>query len=159
MKVNSILFVCLGNICRSPTAEVVFRKLLKQHLNGAKILIDSAGTSAAHTGQHADSRSIKASLKRGYDLTNIISRQFELNDFTKFDLILVMDKSNQNDLLKLARNLKQQISSNKIKLFLDYSKQTQYQEVPDPYYGGENGFDLVIDLIEDASLGLIESIR
>ncbi len=159
MKINSVLFVCLGNICRSPTAEGVFKELLKQHVKGSTINIDSAGTSAAHAGQCADSRSIKASTKRGYDLTDIVSRQFNIKDFEAFDLILVMDKANQNELLKLAKDLKRDDYANKIKLFLDYSKQTEYLEVPDPYYGGDNGFNLVIDLIEDASFGLLELIE
>lgn len=159
MKVNSVLFVCLGNICRSPTAEAVFRALAKQHLNNLAIKVDSAGTSGAHAGQKPDPRSISASFRRGYDLTSIHSRQFNLKDFDNFDLILVMDKSNKNNILKLADNVKDRDVTGKIKLFLDFSKQVLHQEVPDPYYGGEGGFDLVIDLIEDASFGLIEVIK
>lgn len=155
---DAVLFVCLGNICRSPTAEGVFRELLKQHLPGNSIFIDSAGTTGYHAGEQADSRAISAAKKRGYDLSKIKSRQVRESDFEKFDLVIAMDKQNHTNLVNLAIQTGNEQHVNKVKLFLAYSQQTNYQEVPDPYYGGSKGFDLVIDLVEDASRGLISQI-
>lgn len=156
----SILFVCLGNICRSPTAEGVFRKLAVEKLNHLKLEIDSAGTAAHHVGENADPRTIRAASDRGYDLSNIISRQVVDEDFTKYDLILAMDKSNFNHLIHQAKSSNNDKHANKVKLFLkEFANNSTYSEVPDPYYGGDKGFNLVIDLIEDASLGLIESLN
>ncbi len=156
----SILFVCLGNICRSPTAEAVFTRLAQdEELSPLKLQIDSAGTIAHHAGEHSDHRSISAGKKRGYDLSNIISRQVIECDFENFDLLIAMDNSNFTNLSQIAHQTGQSHLIQKIKLFLDYSTQTEYTEVPDPYYGGSNGFDRVIDLVEDASQGLIRQIK
>lgn len=149
----------MGNICRSPTAEGVFRKLIIEELGELKINIDSAGTIGYHAGEHADSRAIKAARNRGYDLSKIISRQTRDSDFEEFDLIVAMDKENHANLVSQADRAGHSQYTNKIKLFLDFSTQNDYSEVPDPYYGGNAGFDLVIDLIEDASLGLIKQIK
>ncbi|TQV86018.1 low molecular weight phosphotyrosine protein phosphatase [Aliikangiella coralliicola] len=149
----------MGNICRSPTAEGVFRRIADTELNEVGLSIDSAGTIGYHCGEHADHRSIKAAKNRGYDLSKIISRQVRDSDFSEFDLILAMDKENFRNLIKQAEKSGNGSYADKIKLFLDFSKQSDYEEVPDPYYGGEKGFDLVIDLIEDASRGLINFIN
>lgn len=155
----SILFVCMGNICRSPTAEGVFRELIAQEFNELDVFIDSAGTIGYHAGEHADSRAIEAANKRGYDLSKILSRQTRDSDFEEFDLIVAMDKENHANLVRQAERANSTPHTDKIKLFLEYSEQTEYDEVPDPYYGGRKGFDLVIDLIEDASLGLIKELK
>lgn len=159
MKQFSVLFVCLGNICRSPTAEGVFKSLAKNALSGYQLRIDSAGTSAYHVGEHSDQRAIKYAARRNYDLSKILSRQVTEEDFANFDLIIAMDKDNHSNLIQLAQSSGYIEDINKIKLFLDFSNQIKYVNVPDPYYGGDQGFDLVIDLIEDASKGLIEYIR
>ena len=154
----SILFVCMGNICRSPTAEGVFKAIAEQQLTHLDLYIDSAGTIGYHAGEHADSRAIQAAKNRGYDLSKIISRQVRNEDFEEFDLVVAMDKDNYNNLKAQATQAGQSHHFDKIKLFLDYSEQSAYNEVPDPYYGGAKGFDLVIDLIEDASNGLVKEI-
>ncbi len=156
---NSVLFVCMGNICRSPTAEGVFRRMFENSNIERSVLIDSAGTIGYHAGEHADRRAIAAAKRRGYDLSEIISRQVESRDFEKFDLIVAMDAENFANLKAQAERSGHGKKVDKIKMFLEYSTQTEYDEVPDPYYGGNSGFDLVIDLIEDASEGLIEHLK
>lgn len=156
---TSILFVCMGNICRSPTAEGVFRKLSTEHAKHLDIDIDSAGTIGYHAGEHADTRSIKAAKARGYDLSQIISRKVVDEDFELFDLIIAMDADNHANLLSHAQKAGKEHYQHKVKMFLDYSEQETHRDVPDPYYGGAEGFNLVIDLIEDASLGLIKSLN
>ncbi len=151
MKTTSILFVCLGNICRSPTAEAVFRQMAKtQNLN---IEIDSAGTGAWHVGNPPDRRMQKAAKKRNYDLSDLRARQIKKEDCQYYDYIIAMDDDNLRNIKSLCQN-----SKAKIKLFLDYAN-SQESEVPDPYYGGKDGFDIVIDLIEDASQGLLAEIK
>lgn len=145
-----ILFVCLGNICRSPSAEAVFKGLVQNKEMSDKFEIDSAGTYGYHEGEPADRRMQSHAVKRGYNLTSI-SRSFDpITDWDRFDYILAMDSSNLSDLKDMARN-----SDDLQKLFLmtDFSKNYKYNEVPDPYYGGEKGFELVLDLLEDASQG------
>ncbi|TQV77306.1 low molecular weight phosphotyrosine protein phosphatase [Aliikangiella marina] len=155
---HSVLFVCLGNICRSPTAEGVFRKLVEEAHPDNQLIIDSAGTTGYHAGEHADSRAISAAKNRGYDLSKILSRQVRESDFHEFDFIIAMDRENYRNLKHLAVQTGNECYIDKIRLFLTYSQQAAYQEVPDPYYGGAKGFDLVIDLIEDASHGLIKQL-
>ena len=148
----SILFVCLGNICRSPTAEAVFTKRAKAA--GLKVLhIDGAGTGAWHAGNPPDRRATKHAAKRGYDLTPLRARQVRESDFEEFDLIVAMDKSNFADLNAMAPTG----SKAQIKLFLDYAPGGK-KEVPDPYYGGDDGFEEVLDLVEAASDGLIKEL-
>lgn len=147
----SVLFVCLGNICRSPTAEGVFTS--KAKLQGLDIEVDSAGTAGYHTGASPDPRSEQAAEKRGYDLSHLRSRKVEPSDFKEFDYIVAMDKSNLADLHGACPSEYQ----HKISLFLSYG-QSSHDEVPDPYYGGDKGFELVLDLIEDAADGLIQTI-
>ncbi len=149
-KVSSVLFVCMGNICRSPTAEAVFRAKAKQA--GLTISIDSAGTIGYHQGAQPDERSRQAGEKRGLDFSGITARRIEDNDFEKFDLILAADRQNFQD-------LKQRCPSHleyKLGMMLAFGPQNDHEvrEVPDPYYGGEHGFELVLDLLEQSCEGL-----
>lgn len=150
-----VLFVCLGNICRSPAAEGVFQHLVNEAGLGSKIKIDSAGTSSAHVGEKADRRMRNHAIRRGYDLTSL-SRQFLTEDFHNFDYIIVMDDSNFQNVLRLDH---QDQFSNKVFKMVSFSKKLSPAEVPDPYYGGEQGFETVLDIVEDASQGLLEVIQ
>ena len=150
-----VLFVCLGNICRSPTAEGVFRTLVEAADLQDKILIDSAGTSNMHIGKAPDERTQKIGLDRGYDLSDLRGRQFVAEDLDTFDYVLVMDKQNQADVEDLVSELEQ---LDKIKLLLSFNPST-IKEVPDPYYGGETGFHQVVDLVESACKRLLIQIR
>lgn len=147
-----VLFVCLGNICRSPTAEAVFRKMAKDA--GLKVEIDSAGTIATHTGEQPDSRSMQHGKKRGYDFRGQFSRKVKQSDFQYFDYIFAMDNSNYRDLMDTCPIDYQQ----KVQLFLSLSDDPE-QEVPDPYYGGDAGFEHVLDLVEKASAALITQLN
>ena len=149
-EINSVLFVCMGNICRSPSAEAVFRhKATKQ---GTTLFIDSAGTIAAHAREKPDHRAQKVALAQGYCFDNIKARQVTVTDFETFDLILAMDQRNMKDLLAIAPKNQQY----KIQLFLKYAENFAEVEVPDPYYGGAQGFKYVLQLVEDASDGLLK---
>lgn len=151
-QINSVLFVCMGNICRSPSAEAVFRH--KASSKGLKLKIDSAGTVGAHAREKPDHRAQKVGLERGYSFDGIKARKVTTDDFNNFDLILAMDNDNLDELQKIApKHL-----HHKAKLFLDFANNHEEAEVPDPYYGGANGFRFVLDLVEDASDGLIEKI-
>jgi len=151
MKIK-ILFVCLGNICRSPSAEAVFKHLVEQKGESKNYLIDSAGTSAYHVGDRADARMRSHAKKKGIELTSI-SRQFEQEDFDQFDYIVGMDEENMHAMKYLARN-KEDIS--KLYAMTDFLKRFNYNHVPDPYYGGADGFELVLDILEDASEGFYD---
>jgi protein-tyrosine phosphatase len=154
--VVKILFVCMGNICRSPTAEGVLTKLVASDRKlKNKLEIDSAGTHGYHVGEAPDSRTQCAAYMRGYDLSQIRARKVAAQDLDYFDLILAMDKTNLDNLQRLSRP----DQLDKIKLFMDFSKSYDDQEVPDPYYGLGQGFDLVIDMVEDAARGIIEEIK
>lgn len=149
---RSILFVCLGNICRSPTAEAVFTKRAIDH-GRTDLTIDSAGTGAWHVGNPPDKRATAHAQKRGYDLTQLRARAVSQSDFDHFDFIVAMDQQNFDDLNRAApKNARA-----KIELFLDYEP-SSVREVPDPYYGGAQGFEEVLDLIEAASDGLLASL-
>jgi protein-tyrosine phosphatase len=150
----SVLFVCLGNICRSPTAEAVFRSQVAERQLDRFIHIDSAGTGDWHIGKAPDSRAQEAAKKRGYDLSSLSARQVRRSDFETFDLILAMDNNNLADL----QRLKPSDSSIQLELFLNYAR-ANVQEVPDPYYGGLSGFDVVLDLVEAASSGLLNDLQ
>lgn len=144
----TILFVCLGNICRSPTAEGIFRdKALK---SGIELTIDSAGTSGYKTGAPPDQRSQKVAAGRGYDLANLKCRKIAESDFSQFDYIVAMDHANVND---LKRKCPQEYQ-HKISLLLSHCD-SEYEEIPDPYYAGLKGFELVLDLIEEGTDGLL----
>jgi len=152
----SVLFVCMGNICRSPTAEGVFRHVVKQAGMQDQIRIDSAGTHAYHIGESPDKRSQAVAKKNGVDLSTQIARKVQASDFDKFDYILAMDRSNLEDLKRLALNQEQK---DKISLFMDYADNWDNTEVPDPYYGGSNGFQNVFDMVKSASEGLLKEIK
>lgn len=149
-----VLFVCLGNICRSPTAEAVFRHKLEQAGLAELVQVDSAGTGDWHVGKPADTRTRRAAQLRGYDMSALRGRQVEADDFQRFDLVLAMDHSNLGNLKRLR-------SSNEgaeLDLFLR-RYQLEVDEVPDPYYGGEQGFENVLDLIERASDALLIEVK
>ena len=150
-----ILFVCLGNICRSPTAEAVFRAIAARELADLELTIDSAGTAAYHIGEPPDRRTREAAARRGYDLSDLRARLVEAEDFERFDLILAMDQQN---LRMLERRAPMPVRE-RIRLFLEYAPEAGETEVPDPYYGGANGFEHVLDLIEAASRGLCAALR
>lgn len=150
-----ILLVCMGNICRSPTAEGVLRQFIRQHGLGDKVEVDSAGTHGYHVGEAPDSRTQRAAAARGYDLSQLRARKVVRQDLDYFDLILAMDKSNLDNLMRMADPEQRK----RIRLFMDYARNFDDKEVPDPYYGLGHGFDLVLDMVEDASLGLIDEIK
>lgn len=151
-----ILFVCMGNICRSPTAEGVFRSLVASHDLQSLIHIDSAGTHAFHVGSAPDRRAREAAGRRGVDLASLRARKVEPEDFSDFDYLLAMDEDNLERLLELSP---QPHYRQKVRLFLDFTPEIGANEVPDPYYGGANGFERVLDLVEAASDGLLTHIR
>jgi protein-tyrosine phosphatase len=156
MKKKKILFVCMGNICRSPSAEAVFSGLVKKEGLEKEFVIDSAGTIAYHAGEPADKRMQAHAVKRGYNLTSI-SRQFDpATDFDSFDMIVAMDEENLQSLKTVARK---QDDLKKLCMMTDFSKNWNYREVPDPYYGGEEGFELVLDLLEDSCEGLLDELK
>lgn len=150
-----VLFVCMGNICRSPTAQGVFEHLVQQAGLQERIFIDSAGTHAYHIGEAPDQRSQAAALGRGVDLSTQRARKVEKNDFDVFDYILAMDKSNLSELLQMAG----QPNPRNVQLFMQFAERWQQEEVPDPYYGGVRGFEQVLDMVEDAAAGLLTYIR
>ncbi|EKF75218.1 protein tyrosine phosphatase [Alcanivorax hongdengensis A-11-3] len=150
----SVLFVCLGNICRSPTAEVVFREQLRRAGLDSEIELDSAGTGDWHIGRAPDPRTQAAAARRGYDMSDLRARQVSPADFHRYDLILAMDNANLADLEAMQPDQ----GRASLGRFLDYGH-SGVQEVPDPYYGGEDGFDTVLDLIEDGAAGLLARLR
>ena len=152
---HKILFVCMGNICRSPSAEGVFRDMVKEHNLSQFFYIDSCGTHGYHTGQAPDSRSQHAAMRRGIDISQQTARTIEQNDFNRFDYILAMDNHNRSFLQSMA----DEVYLNKIHLFLEYAENCKLIEVPDPYFGGEEGFEIVLDLLQQASIGLIKHLQ
>jgi len=149
-----VLFVCLGNICRSPSAEGVFTALVDHAGVSGRIEIDSAGTADYHIGKSPDPRAIAAAARRDVDLSNLRGRQVAADGFYEFDYIIGMDHSNIEDLEAVAPS----DTSARIYRFLEFAEDTNEQEVPDPYYGGDAGFEPVLDMIEDASRGLLKEI-
>jgi low molecular weight protein-tyrosine phosphatase len=150
-----ILMVCLGNICRSPTAEGVLRRLLTQEAPDLHVDVDSAGTADYHIGEPPDSRSQRAALSRGVDLSSLRARQVAPGDFAHFDLILAMDRDN----LRALEALRSASSRAQVRLFMEYAPSLGRPEVPDPYYGDASGFDEVLDLSTAASRGLIAALH
>jgi len=148
-NIHSLLFVCMGNICRSPSAEAIFRHKAKEA--GLSINIDSAGTIGSHAREKPDHRAQKAGIAKGYSFDKIKARKVLEKDFDAFDLVLAMDNNNVEALKKVAP----EHLHYKIQLFLDYAHNHEETEVPDPYYGGAKGFQFVVELIEDASNGLL----
>ena len=149
-----VLFVCMGNICRSPTAEGVFRRLVDQQGLAGKITVDSAGTHDYHIGDAPDARSQAAAARRGYDLSALRARQVVRDDFRTFDYVLAMDKIN----LGLLQGICPDEYRSRLKLFLEFADDGVLREVPDPYYGGAQGFEQVLDLVENAARGLLREI-
>ncbi|MGA8052554.1 MAG: low molecular weight protein-tyrosine-phosphatase [Burkholderiales bacterium] len=152
---RSVLFVCTGNICRSPTAEGVFRKMVVDGGLSHLITADSAGTVGYHAGEPPDPRSQAAAARRGYELARLRARRVMRTDFERFDLVLAMDFGHREVLARLAPEGGQQ----KLRMLLEYAQAAPSLEVPDPYYGGPQGFEVVLDLIEDASRGLLAAMR
>ena len=150
-----ILFVCMGNICRSPTAEGTFRRVLQERAPELTVHVDSAGTHAYHVGGAPDDRAQRAAKRRGIDLSQQRARKIRPEDFANFDLVLAMDELN----VELLREASPPEYHDRIKLFLEFAPHLGRSDVPDPYYGGMNGFELVLDLIEDASIGRLEQLR
>lgn len=150
-----VLFVCLGNICRSPAAEGIFKKMVRKQGLHDKIEVDSAGTAGYHVGELPDSRMRQHGTRRGYKFDSL-SRKFTSNDFDRFDIILAMDDSNYNNILRLAPDLN---SEGKVHRMMDFSKKYENDHVPDPYYSGAEGFELVLDLLEDSCDGLLGKVK
>jgi protein-tyrosine phosphatase len=150
-----VLFVCLGNICRSPTAEGVFRKLVAGEGLEHAVEIDSAGTHAYHIGEPPDARAQAAALRRGVDLSGLRGRQALSSDIEQFDYVLAMDQENLRNLRAIAARE----HLHKVRLFMEFSSVYGEREVPDPYFGGHGGFERVLDMIEDAAAGLLADIR
>ncbi|MBV2123143.1 MAG: low molecular weight phosphotyrosine protein phosphatase [Candidatus Thiodiazotropha taylori] len=150
-----VLFVCMGNICRSPTAQGVFRDIVEKAGLSDRIITDSAGTIDYHAGGKPDRRARETANKRGIDLSDLRARQVRLSDFDQFDYVLAMDRSNYEDLRALCPSGEE----HRLHLFMDFAPGREEQEVPDPYYGGAAGFENVFDMVEEASLGLLEHIR
>ncbi|EHU5131014.1 low molecular weight phosphotyrosine protein phosphatase [Vibrio parahaemolyticus] len=146
-----ILVVCMGNICRSPTGEAVLRS--KAEELGVDVDIDSAGTIGYHTGNTPDSRAMAAGKQRGYSFKGMRARQVSVQDFEYFDLVLAADKANLADLLDICPAEHR----HKVSLFLSHSN-SSYDEIPDPYYGGDDGFELVLDLIEEVSVAVLQKL-
>lgn len=151
-----VLFVCMGNICRSPTAQGVFENLVAKQGLGDVILVDSAGTHAYHVGEQPDPRSRQCAMRRGVDLDRQRARKVQKSDFDEFHYILAMDNSNYEDLLCACPD---PAAKERLHLFLSFAPHRMEQDVPDPYYGGPNGFDIVFDLVEEASQGLLDHIK
>lgn len=155
MQKTRVLFVCLGNICRSPSAEGVFRQQVQQLGLLQLIEHDSCGTADYHVGAAPDARAMAHAEARGIDISDLRGRQIEVADFSRFDLILAADRDN----LARLKALCPQALQHKVQLMLDYSSAWRGQEVPDPYYGGARGFETVLDMLQDMSSGLMEAIR
>ena len=155
MKKTRVLFVCMGNICRSPTAEGVFSALIKEQKVDAQFAIDSAGTHAYHVGEAPDLRAQKAAKDRNVNLSQIKARKVIFADFEDFDYLLAMDDDNHQILMQSCPGQ----FKHKVKYFLEYAPHLETREVPDPYYGGKYGFEKVLDMIEDASVGFLNSLK
>jgi protein-tyrosine phosphatase len=154
MSQIKVLFVCMGNICRSPTAEGVFNKVLADNGMTDRFIVDSAGTHAYHVGESPDSRAQQTARQRGVNLSNIRARKVSASDFDEFDYILAMDTDNHHILLDACP----EHHRHKVRLFLEFAPERDEDNVPDPYYGGQNGFEYVFDLVEDASRGFYHSV-
>lgn len=152
---TKVLFVCMGNICRSPTAEGVFTQLVKNQGLEKQIEIDSAGTHAYHVGEAPDNRAQEVARRRGIELAHLKGRQVAENDMLEFDYVLAMDFENYDNLLNICPDGYE----SRISLFLSHAENMDTEEVPDPYYGGNSGFDHVLDMTEEASIGLLDKIR
>ena len=146
-----VLFVCMGNICRSPTAEAVVRELARREAADIALLVDSAGTHGYHTGDPPDERSIAAAQRRGYDLSALRARVIDASDFQRFDLVVAMDEEVHVRLRRIAPPA----YASRLVLFMDFAPGVGRRDVPDPYYGGAAGFEDVLDLVEEGARGLL----
>ncbi|MCL7750223.1 low molecular weight phosphotyrosine protein phosphatase [Guyparkeria hydrothermalis] len=151
----SVLFVCMGNICRSPTAHAVFERLVEQADLADRIRIDSAGTHAYHVGNPPDERAMRAAMTRQYRMDHLVARQVRPEDIAEYDYVLAMDLAN----LEILQSLADEALRDKPHLFMSYAPDYGLEEVPDPYYGGTNGFEQVLDMVEAAAGNLLEDIR
>jgi low molecular weight protein-tyrosine phosphatase len=154
MNGKRVLFVCLGNICRSPTAEGVLRAIATRELPRQPLLVASAGTANYHVGEPPDRRTVAAARRRGYDLSAQRARQVSAEDFGRFDYVLAMDRAN----LAVLERLRPRGASAEVGLFLDFAPDSGFEEVPDPYYGGSEDFERVIDLCEAGARGILRGI-
>lgn len=154
-KDYKVLFVCLGNICRSPAAEGIFKGLVKKQNLSDNITVDSAGTAGYHSGELPDARMRKHGSFRGYKFDSQ-ARKFSVRDFDNFDIIVVMDDNNYDDVMRLAPDLE---SEKKVHRMVEFSRKFQHDHIPDPYYTGAEGFELVLNLLEDACKGLLDEIK
>jgi len=155
MEKYKMLFVCLGNICRSPAAEGIMKQMVFDEGLQNKIVVDSAGTSGWHAGELPDLRMRSHGAKRGYNF-NSLSRKFVSDDFERFDIILAMDDNNYHDIMSLSPDVE---SQKKVFRMVDFLQKLQYDHVPDPYYSGADGMELVLDLLEDACTGLLSEVK
>lgn len=155
MEKIQILFVCMGNICRSPTAEGVFQKMVNDADLGNALVVDSAGTHAYHVAEPPDPRAQRLAKSRGYDLSYIQARRVKTLDFEKFSHVVAMDKDNYDYLASICPPGRE----DRLSLFMSFAPETDVEEVPDPYYGGTKGFEHVLDLIEAASRGLLATVQ
>lgn len=151
----NVLFVCLGNICRSPTAHGVFQRVVRDAGLEEQICIDSAGTGDWHIGHGPDRRALVSARQRGYDLSELVARQVTTEDFDRFHYVLAMDSQNLGNL----ERMKPSNYRGHLGLFLEFALHHNVEEVPDPYYGGDRGFEEVLDMVEDASRGLLAHIQ
>jgi len=149
-----VLFVCTGNICRSPTAEAIFRKLVADAGMSQAIIVDSAGTHGYHIGEPPDPRAQESAAERGYDLSGLRARTVDPSDFERFDLIVAMDREHFGILERMAAPA----AAHKLKLMMSYARASEEKDVPDPYYGGPQDFERVLDMLEDAGRGLLDAI-
>lgn len=155
-----ILFVCLGNICRSPAAEGIMRALVEEHGLDDEIYIDSAGIGSWHVGEQPDRRMRKHAAQRGYDLSPLRARQFQSDDFEKFDWIVVMDEENYHDVMRKAPSIPSHNKQAQVVRMKDFFNRFKgYDYVPDPYYGGADGFELALDMIEDGCKEMLNSMQ
>lgn len=154
MPPTRVLFVCMGNICRSPAAEIIFRKLIQDHHLDGQFEIDSAGTTGYHAGAAPDARMSETLRRRGYEISGK-SRKIKVSDLTAFDHILVMDETNLSDVRGLDPR---GFHHPKIKPMKEFARSHDVPRIPDPYYGGIDGFEHVADLLEDACAGLLERL-
>ncbi len=150
-----VVFICMGNICRSPTAEAVFRRVVELNGLGQAVQIDSAGTHDYHIGEAPDPRTQRAARERGYDMSKLRGRQVCADDFYRFDYLLAMDEAN----LSILKRMRPKDATSHLGLFLEFAERHSEREVPDPYYGGADGFERVLDMVEDASGGLLRHLR
>ena len=160
---EKLLFICLGNICRSPAAEGIMRHKVEERYLRDEVVVDSAGIGAWHVGEHPDRRMQKHAAQRGYDLSQLRARQFRSDDFDRFDYIIVMDEENYHDVLQRMPHAtdgrQRELYINKVLRMKDYfTRHRGWSSVPDPYYGGAEGFELALDLIEDGCEGLLNRI-